>query len=264
MPTSLPRLERPSSLRARRLLRGLRLRDVERATDIPDTTISRLERGELPLVGRWLTALTSGDILHFRGTHSPATVGPDCRYAGAWLERETTIGTASCLLSRLFSFLHRLDELGVYDRSLVLVVSDHGHPFLPIDPDRARTPASEAERGSAPVGDLDAFWRGVPLFLVKRIGQRHRLRTSDAPVSLCDVPATIAEELGVPSPYECPSVFSSAATGVRERPRVYFSQPSYLAQRNARNKRVEFEKFLIEGHSWNAGSWRAAPPASRQ
>jgi len=49
--------EPPSPLRARRLLRGLRLRDVERGTGIPDTTVSRLERGELPLVGRWLAQL---------------------------------------------------------------------------------------------------------------------------------------------------------------------------------------------------------------
>jgi hypothetical protein len=48
---------RPSPLRARRLLRGLRLRDVEKATDIPNTTLSRLERAELPLVGYWLTRL---------------------------------------------------------------------------------------------------------------------------------------------------------------------------------------------------------------
>ena len=38
---------------------GLRLRDVERATGIPETTISRLERGETPLVGRWLAALAA-------------------------------------------------------------------------------------------------------------------------------------------------------------------------------------------------------------
>jgi hypothetical protein len=47
----------PSPLRTLRLLRGLRLRDVEHWTGIPDTTVSRLERGELPLVGRWLTNL---------------------------------------------------------------------------------------------------------------------------------------------------------------------------------------------------------------
>jgi transcriptional regulator with XRE-family HTH domain len=44
-------MKRPSPLRARRLLRGLRLRDVERATGIADTVVSRLERGEAKLLG---------------------------------------------------------------------------------------------------------------------------------------------------------------------------------------------------------------------
>ena len=49
-------------------------------TGIPDTTLSRLERGELPLVGRWLTSLakvyeTPGTLLksemdRFRGEAS--------------------------------------------------------------------------------------------------------------------------------------------------------------------------------------------------
>jgi len=49
---------RPAPLRARRLLLGLRLRDVEKATGIPETTLSRLERGETPIVGRWLATLS--------------------------------------------------------------------------------------------------------------------------------------------------------------------------------------------------------------
>jgi len=57
---AIPRgTERPSPLRARRLLRGLRLRDVELATGIPDTTVSRLERGELSLIGRRLVRLAA-------------------------------------------------------------------------------------------------------------------------------------------------------------------------------------------------------------
>jgi transcriptional regulator with XRE-family HTH domain len=51
--------QRPSPLRTKRLLRGLRLRDLERATEIPETTLSRLERGESPLVGHWLTSLAA-------------------------------------------------------------------------------------------------------------------------------------------------------------------------------------------------------------
>jgi transcriptional regulator with XRE-family HTH domain len=50
-------MERPSPLRARRLLRGLRLRDVERATGIADTVLSRLERGEAVLLGPRLRRL---------------------------------------------------------------------------------------------------------------------------------------------------------------------------------------------------------------
>ena len=48
---------RPSPLRLRRLARGLRLRDVEKATGINDVILSRIERGELPLVGRRLSLL---------------------------------------------------------------------------------------------------------------------------------------------------------------------------------------------------------------
>jgi transcriptional regulator with XRE-family HTH domain len=48
---------RPSPLRARRLLRGWRLRDLARQTGIHDMTLSLLERAELPLRGRWVTEL---------------------------------------------------------------------------------------------------------------------------------------------------------------------------------------------------------------
>jgi hypothetical protein len=41
------------------LLRGLRLRDVERAIGIPDTVLSALERGEAKLLGPRLTRLAA-------------------------------------------------------------------------------------------------------------------------------------------------------------------------------------------------------------
>ena len=55
--TMTPANPRPSPLRARRLLRGLRLRDVENATGVRDTTLSELERGETPLIGYRLARL---------------------------------------------------------------------------------------------------------------------------------------------------------------------------------------------------------------
>jgi transcriptional regulator with XRE-family HTH domain len=50
---------RPSPLRARRLLRGMRLRDLSLATGLADALLSALERGEHPLRGRALRVLAS-------------------------------------------------------------------------------------------------------------------------------------------------------------------------------------------------------------
>ncbi len=50
-------LTRPSPLRARRLLRGERLRDVARATGLHETYISLAERGDRVLGGRLLVRL---------------------------------------------------------------------------------------------------------------------------------------------------------------------------------------------------------------
>jgi transcriptional regulator with XRE-family HTH domain len=51
--------QRPSPLRVRRFLRGLRLRDVADAVGAHETLISEIERGDSPLRGRVLHALAN-------------------------------------------------------------------------------------------------------------------------------------------------------------------------------------------------------------
>jgi transcriptional regulator with XRE-family HTH domain len=50
---------RPSPLRLRRIVRGLRLRDVQAATGLLEVRISQLERGECRLAGPRLTKLAT-------------------------------------------------------------------------------------------------------------------------------------------------------------------------------------------------------------
>jgi transcriptional regulator with XRE-family HTH domain len=73
---------RPSPLRARRLLRGWRLRDLSRETQIEQTTLSLIERADLPLRGRWLAQLarvyhTPGDTLRAEMERWAAEVNPN-------------------------------------------------------------------------------------------------------------------------------------------------------------------------------------------
>jgi transcriptional regulator with XRE-family HTH domain len=90
--------EKPSPLRVHRLLRGLRLRDLEQLTGIPDTTLSRLERGELSLTGRWLTILANNyaipastltrEMEQFLGIESSAPGDPAAAQAGGGFRKK--------------------------------------------------------------------------------------------------------------------------------------------------------------------------------
>jgi hypothetical protein len=169
-------------------------------------------------------------FLHFYASHRPSTVDESCRYPGD--EKGTSIvATTHCILSRFYTFLHRLDEIGVYDRSLIFVVADHGR--------FARN-----------------YWIGVPVFLAKPLGDRQPFRTSELPVSLCDVPSSIFDALAIEHDFECESIFSAEAD--RQQPRLHFRRPG----RPREGQRFIFEKFAVEGHSWLPESWPSPPPGA--
>lgn len=96
----------------------------------------------------------------------------------------------------------------------------------------------------------------MPLFLVKRIGQRHALRVSDLPVSLCDIPSSIAEEFGIEASFECESIFSQGAS--RRTPRFHYRHLG-VEENRKRPKKLQgffhFDKYSVEGHSWRSDSW---------
>jgi hypothetical protein len=95
------------------------------------------------------------------------------------------VGYTDLALGRV---LDRLDEAGLYDESLVVVVADHGVSFRP-----------NGERRRVEPGNIEeiAF---VPLF-VKPPGQTDG-RIVDAPARTIDIVPTIADVLGIDVPWE--------------------------------------------------------------
>ena len=173
-------------------------------------------------------------LLHFWAAHRPNTVDESCRDFGDEKRTGTTekgnnapVAATHCILSRLYRFLHRLDEIGVYDQSLIFVVADHGR--------------------------FRGHWNGVPVFLVKPRGDRQPFRTSELPVSLCDLPSSIFDALAIEHDFECESIFSAEAD--RQQPRLHFK----VGGRMKHGRRVVFKKFTVEGHSWLPESWHPLP-----
>jgi hypothetical protein len=212
-------------------------------------------------------------LLHFYGAHIPNSLTRSCGWNGltnpgrkdvgqvvssSYRPRQYLVDSAACVLTRLFALLERLDEIGVYDESLIFVVSDHGAPNQPIDLEAARPPIAEALRPAEPEPGHARHPkpnRGVPLFLVKRTGARHALRVSDAPVALCDVPRSIFRELDLEEDYGCDSVFDES----RESPRLHF-RVDYSVEVDRGG--YVFERYVVDGHSWFRNSWIPASGAA--
>lgn len=116
------------------------------------------------------------------------------------------VGFVDRLLGQL---LDRLQQTGLYDRSLIIVTADHGVSFR----------AGERRRGVT-AGNIEDV-ASVPL-LVKRPGER-RARIDDSAVHTIDVVPTIADVLGTRLPWHADgqSVFAPARpeadVNVRER-----------------------------------------------
>ncbi|MEE3330837.1 MAG: sulfatase-like hydrolase/transferase, partial [Myxococcota bacterium] len=205
-------------------------------------------------------------FLHFRGVHFPATVDSKCAFSAKRSDaierrekwRERFVGMTHCVGTRLFQYLDALDRVGVYDNSLIFIVSDHGSPVIPVEPSVSRLPVPPAVRGAVPA--LEDSWRGVPVFLVKPRGARGELRVSDRPVSLCDIPASILDSDGDPGDFPCSSVFADVPDKLT---RFHYRYPDRSEQREAgiqHLKRLDFTQYEVRGHSWRPESWQATRP----
>jgi len=155
------------------------------------------------------------------------------------------------LLTRLVDALKRE---GLYENTQLIVVADHGGGeywtgVSAFDMDNGGQ-APQDSCAARPTGFEHAS--GLPLFLVKPIGNSGPLQVSDAPVHLGDVAATIAAGAALP-PHSEGRAVSDVATGEPRQRHYYFYEfagweKSYLPA---------LKEFVVDGHSWQASAWCA-------
>jgi Sulfatase len=101
-------------------------------------------------------------------------------------------------------FLNRLRALGLYDKAVIVMTSDHGTSFRAGEPRRQPTSANWADIASVP-------------FIVKLPGQRAGA-VEDAAVRTVDVLPTIAKAAGVDVPWRTDGMPADERTGGRSTP----------------------------------------------
>ena len=196
----------------------------------PEATAER-PFGDAAFLREFASRVTQGDdapvytLLHVITPHFPVVTDADCAYAPKRTPGpEDLVNQARCALSAVRTLLQRLRDLDLYDRSAIIVTSDHGFERIFIE--------SEEEhplRGIRSPADVTLPWIeswATPLLLVKPFGAEGSLQVSYAPTSITDVPATLLDLADLPdSLRRGTSVLRMDPTASRQRTYAYNPNP---------------------------------------
>ena len=138
-------------------------------------------------------------FIHLITPHPPLVTDAECSYLGRRLPLtpRNYHAQARCALRVVESLFDRLRQLGLYDRSAIVVTSDHGTPMFP----RRDSPLA-ALRSPSGVSLHALELNATPLLLVKPFDAHGPLRISHAPTAITDLPATLLDFAELPNVLE--------------------------------------------------------------
>ncbi len=191
-------------------------------------------------------------LYHLFGAHNPYTLNSPLQNEDLPQNRSGYKEQAKAALKISGELIAQLKKHDVYDNSMIFIIADHGNSWGGM--------GLKTEKVSESVGFQTVSSRvvasGLPLMLVKPFNSHGDLVISDAPVTLGDVPQTIASELQLSG--EFPGVSILSLNESDERAREYFHytwseeywdwSKSYLPP---------MTKHVVNGHSWSPDSWKA-------
>ena len=191
-------------------------------------------------------------FLHVITPHPPIATDADCGYVGGRvrLTRAGYVDQARCALTVVQALLDRLRTLDLYDRSAIVVTSDHG---LGIFPPRDTPPG----RQGVPSGKsllrmrLDA----TPLLLIKPFGAQGPLQLSNAPTSIVDLPATLLDLAGLPNTLGSgKSALALDPAMLRERT---YADHSWGRENNSQSQYFDvLHLYSVNGRASSSDAWR--------
>ena len=159
--------------------------------------------GHAAFLREFANRVTQGDdapvytLLHVLTPHFPVVTDADCAYAPKPTPiPEDFANQARCALSAVRTLLQRLRDLDLYDRSAIIVTSDHGFDLTHIEPEDEHPLRGMRSPAGMTLPRIESL--ATPLLLVKPFAAQGPLQTSYAPTSITDVPATLFDLAGLP------------------------------------------------------------------
>lgn len=189
-------------------------------------------------------------FMHLVTPHAPFVSNPDCTFAGGELKYSSDHFSeqSRCALRVVRELLSRLKTLGIYDRTIILIYSDHGGgvPFDMRDAAGQLTTSSDS---------LRRVWGNpLALVLIKPRSSRGALKAVDQQVALTDIPATVADLLQVGQhPFPGQSMFSVQVD--QPRLRSFYRSTMHRNDAAAKDRFDNFSRFDVSGSVYDLTAW---------
>ena len=208
---------------------------------------NRSVSGIIDLFTRELTSderIGSYNYFHHAGGHPPIQFDSDCRFTGSqdWTV-DSTKGQVICTFRQLVRLLDRLQDLGLYDQTMIIVVGDHGSQWK-------SALMTFTEGGLAP----RIISSANPLVLVKPPNTREPFRVSRAPVTIGDIADSITDAFELDRVPTGRSVFKIEEDSTRERLYLWSKPDPAIFQQE---EILDVTPYRIRGNVLSEEAWIA-------
>ena len=197
-------------------------------------------------------------FFHSQITHAPADMDAECNILMEDQVRSlSTPGLIQCGLGHFIRLLHKLEQLGVYDNTMIVLSSDHGD---------YRADKSVNIRAFNRLGfETNMVTRSFASLAIKPVKARGPVAFTSAPVSLRDIPHTILAAHNIkPGPEASPGtrdVFSVSETENREREYLFYA---WKHEYWMKDFLPPITLIRVNGPMKDPASWREVRPAVRE
>ncbi|MCP4953319.1 MAG: hypothetical protein GY922_15870 [Proteobacteria bacterium] len=188
-------------------------------------------------------------LFHSLITHSPTTLYQNCGIrAQNEVKASPDVQFAQCGLGHFVRLLQRLKDLGVYDRTLIVLSADHGgyHPYRGMDLQAWHRRDINPQMGM----------RAAAALAVKPFRASGPVRISQAPVSLRDIPHTILAANGLRPGKQASKgtrdILSVGESDDRTREFLFYQ---WQAGDRAKETLPRIKAMAVRGHRNDPESW---------
>ena len=185
-------------------------------------------------------------MMHLMLSHRPTVGNEHCEFDGRRpTNRETVTDQARCGLQHVLAVLRRMQQLGIYDDSLVVLMADHG-AWVPVQDSLANDAEPDA---ISPI----TIAMAIPVLAVKPPAAKGELQISNAPTSIIDVPATVARILDMDVDFPGIPAFSHDGDATRTRRHLTYA---YGTNPDAEGFLFPMQEYEIRGSPFDPAAWQ--------